>query len=387
VTRRYKLEIAPVLLIAVISACGKDSVAPPTTGTLEINVVTTGVDIDPDGFALEFNGRSLTIPANGIFSVSALPGTYPIGVSGPAFNCDLTAAPTSANVVLATTTRVEVQASCKPFLSNVIVYVSQEFGLAEVVVMRPDGSRRQRLTTDQATRYAAPVVSPDGQSIAVSSGAAGGSWDGIYLLDRFGRGRTKLVGRSTFDGSPAWSPDGTKLAFRSLIPGGPTSDYSRIFIVNRDGTGLRQLTPDTTDPNLYVFDANPSWSPDGSRLIFTRNGVLHLINADGSGLASTGVSGDSPSWSPDGTQIAYETLNGGKDGLFAMDMSFTSRRLTTPVEADQMPRWSPDGSQIVFARVEAGVFHIYKMGADGSGVTKLSAVPQNDVFPSWSRNF
>jgi Tol biopolymer transport system component len=211
-----------------------------------------------------------------------------------------------------------------------------------------------------------------------------GGWNGIYLLDRFGKGRTKLVGNSNFDGWPAWSPDGTKIAFRSNLHG-PYGDYGRIFIVNRDGTGLRQVTPEVV--NDYKFDDGPSWSPDGTRLVFGRSGVLHLINADGTGLISTGVTGDSPAWSPDGNQIAYMSVNGGNDGLWAMNGSFTTHRLTTPVQADQNPRWSPDGTQLVFARIESGVSQLYKMNADGTGVTKLSTVAKHDSQASWSKNF
>jgi TolB protein len=70
-----------------------------------------------------------------------------------------------------------------------------------------------------------------------------------------------------------------------------------------------------------------------------------------------------------------------------MDMSFTPHQLTTPVQADQMPRWSPDGSQLAFARVEGGVSQIYRMNADGSGITKLSTSMQSDTWPTWSPNF
>lgn len=267
-------------------------------------------------------------------------------------------------------------------LRNVIIFTSEQFGFGEVMVMRPDGSRRERLTTDQAV-YAAPVVSPDGQSIAVAS-FLGGSWNGIYLLDRFGKGRTKLVGHSTFDGSPAWSPDGTKLAFRSELPG-PFGDYGRIFIVNRDGTGLRQLTPEVAATD-YKYDDAPSWSPDGTRLVFSRTGALSLINADGTGLISTGVSGQDPAWSPDGTQIAYASMT-GTDGLFAMDMSFSSRRLTAPAHLDRTPRWSGDGHQLVFQRGDGAALQIYRVDGDGSGETKLSTVAQHESWPSWSRNF
>jgi Tol biopolymer transport system component len=381
-TRNYRLGIAAILLTAALAACGGDSTAPPTTGTLEFNVVTTGVDIDADGFTLDVDGQPRVLPANGTVSFSALPGAHTLSIiSGFAFNCDLTSAPgSSANVVLATTTRVDVRADCTPYLRNTILYTSEEFGNA-VMAMRSDGSRRVQLTPNQSF-YAAPAVSTDGQSIAV---AYGGPWDAIYALDRFGKGLTKLIGGGNFDGTPAWSPDGTKLAFRRQVHG-PYGDVGRIFVVNRDGTGLRQLTPEPTD-NTNPYDGDPSWSPDGTRLLFSRSGEMSFINADGTGLASTGVIGDSPSWSRDGTHIAYQSINGGNDGIWVMDMSFTSHQLTTPVQEDQMPRWSPDGSQLAFARVVGGLSQIYRINADGSGLTKLSTSTKSDTWPTWSPNF
>jgi Tol biopolymer transport system component len=380
-TSRYNLAIALHILTTALPACSGDSTAPPTTGTLEFNIATTGVDIDADGFTLKVDdGFPHGIPANGSLSMTLPPGTHTVAITGLAFNCDMTA-PASADVTLGETTQVDVQASCTPYLRNVIIYTSEEFGIPEVMVMRPDGSRRERLTSDQVS-YSIPVVSPDGQSIAVAS-YAGGAWNGIYLLDRFGKGRTKLVGNSNFDGFPAWSPDGTKLAFRSTLHG-PYGDYGRIFVVNRDGTGLRQLTPEVAATD-FKFDESPFWSPNGTQLVFSRSGVLSLINADGTGLISTGVQGEVPAWSPDGTQIAYASIGGGTDGLWAMNGSFTPHRLTS--QSDYMPRWSPDGHQIVFQRLEGGVFQLYKMNADGSGATKLSSVPKHDSQASWSPNF
>ena len=380
-TNRRNIRIASLLFGSVLSACGGDSTSPPTTGTIAFSVVTTGVDIDGDGFLLTLDGGSpLAIPANGNLSISALlPGNHTLAISGLAFNCDVNTAPTSADVTVGQTTHVNVQASCTSFLHNAIVYASEQFGFPEIVAMRPDGSRAQRLTTDQAV-YASPAVSPDGQSIAVGS-RIGGGYNGIYLLDRFGKGRTLLVSHSG-SGSPAWSPDETKLSFTGTLSG-PYGDYGRIFIVNRDGTGLRQLSPEVV--NDYKYDGGSSWSPDGKRLVFDRSGMLFLINADGTGLDSTGVSGVNADWSPDGAQIAYGNTN--LDGISVMDMSFTPRRLTTAVQQDQSPVWSPDGSQLVFERVENNVFHLYRVGADGSGLTRLGNVPQAEYQPTWTRNF
>src|ERR1700730_3307009 len=98
-TRRYNLGIALLLLTVVFSACGGDSTAPPppTTGTLEFNIATIGVDTDADGFMLAVDGAvPRTIPSNGTVSMSLPPGTHTLAISGLAFNCDMTTAPASA---------------------------------------------------------------------------------------------------------------------------------------------------------------------------------------------------------------------------------------------------------------------------------------------------
>ena len=383
-TRLSPLWMTLFFLCGGLFACGGggDSTAPPTTGTLEINVSTTGVDFDADGFLLTMDGGApQVIPANGILTLSSLPpGNHTLAVSGLAFNCDVAAAPTSASISLGNSTRVDVQASCTPYLRNAIVYISEQFVPPEVMVMRADGSRQQRLTSD-SWAYASPVVSPDGQSIAVHSARNGG---GIYLLDRFGNGVRTLVSRSNWDVDPAWSPDGTRIAFESGITG-PVGFYTRIFIVNRDGSGLRQLTPETTD---YTSDYGPSWSPDGTRLVFSRFGELTIINPDGFGLTSLGIPGAYPAWSPDGTQIAYDLRVDGIRAIYLADANGTNvRRITTPAEGDDMPRWSPDSRQLVFSRVEGGMFHLFKVNADGTAVTKLSTVAQHETWANWSPNF
>jgi TolB protein len=83
-------------------------------------------------------------------------------------------------------------------------------------------------------------------------------------------------------------------------------------------------------------------------------------------------------WSPDGTQIAYAS-----NGIFVMDRSFTSRRLT-PFSGDFVPRWSPDGRQLVFERTEGIQYKLYRINADGTGLTKLSTAAPSDNWPTWS---
>jgi Tol biopolymer transport system component len=352
-------------------------------------VLTTGADVDDDGFLLSVDGGTAQpLAANGSTNWAGAAGQHTIAISGLAFNCDLTKVPASASVTLGQTMHVTIGASCTPYLQNAILYTSEEFGLGEIMAMRPDGSRRVRLTTDQLA-YAMPVVSPDGQSIAAAQGSwVGGTWngfDGIYLFDRFGKSRKKLVGRSNFDGSPAWSPDGTRLAFRSMMPG-PYGEYGRIWIVGRDGSGLHQLTPENADSTDYTFDDSPTWSPDGKQVLYNHNGELWLINADGSAPTALGVSGSWPAWSPDGSKIAFTSAGGGPTlAVWVANRDGTNvRKLTTPIQQDGWARWSLDGKQLVFTRVENNVSHLYRMDADGTNMTKLSISPKNEDSPSWN---
>jgi len=386
--RRFLFGCKTTILssLCVLLACGGETTSPPTTGTLRFTVTTTGTDIPPDGYSIAVDGGApQAVPANGTLTWIGAGGSHTLTMTGLAFNCDFTTAPASATITLGQVTSVAVETTCSPFLRNTVVYLSDAYGFSEVMVMRPDGSRFRRLTTDQAV-YASPAVSPDGQSIAVAS-YVGGGWKGIYLLDRFGQGRAKLVGNSSFDGEPAWSPDGTRIAFRSTLPG-PYGDYGRIFVINRDGTGLHQLTPETTD---YTYDASPSWSPDGTQIAYSHNGALYVINADGSAPTSLGINGMYPAWSPDGAKIAYYWYNAANTvtHIFVADRNGANvHELTTAELQDQYPHWSPDGRQITFHRVENAtnppIMHIYKMSADGSGVARIDSMTANDFEATWS---
>src|SRR6476620_4451769 len=98
-TRGHNLAIT-LLLPALLSSCGGGSTAPTGPGTLEINVVTSGVDIDTDGFALAIdNTAPVNISANGTSSITVASGSHTLALDGLAVNCDATNAPSTASVV------------------------------------------------------------------------------------------------------------------------------------------------------------------------------------------------------------------------------------------------------------------------------------------------
>jgi len=169
---------------------------------------------------------------------------------------------------------------------------------------------------------------------------------------------------------------------------GPFGPAGRIFVVNVDGTGLRQLSPDVPDPNVYYYyHDSPTWSPDAARIAFDRYGALGVINVDGSGLTtlSTPEGVETPAWSPDGTHIAYTSFINTRDIFVRNADGSNPVRVTSAPEQENNPRWSPDSHRLVFCRVLNGFFQLFTINADGTGETRLSANPNTfECSPSWS---
>lgn len=205
----------------------------------------------------------------------------------------------------------------------------------------------------------------------------------IYSINPDGTGLRRLT-NSLYDSEPSWSPDGSKIAFVSLIAGNLT-----VYVMDADGTNKVQLI------KPGVSNTTPSWSPDGSKIVYSSNKSgrfqIYVMNADGSNQTRlTAFSGDlyRPKWSPDGQKIIFYGF-GTTAQIFSMNPDGSDMvQLTTfdPNEHNTSPNWSPDGSKIVFSKLADSNYQIHVMNPDGSNETKLTA-PGNsyaDSSPSWS---
>jgi len=229
-----------------------------------------------------------------------------------------------------------------------IAFTSKRDGNAEVYVMNADGSNLTNLTNNPADDYNCfQSWSPDGSKIAffsfrddldgicdINSGTMDCNWE-IYVMNADGTDQTRLTNNPTSDKGATWSPDGTKIAFRSDRNGYPNFE---IYVMNADGSNQTRLT------NNSENDYDLSWSSDGSKIVFCSDWEIYVMNADGSG--KTNVS-NSPA-------------------------------------ADYGPAWSSDGTKVLFQSNRGPNFDIYVVNADGSNLTNLTAMFADDYNPSWS---
>jgi Tol biopolymer transport system component len=245
-----------------------------------------------------------------------------------------------------------------PGRNGKIVFSSTRAGNSEIYVMNPNGSGVQRLTEDPATDLT-PAWSADGTRIAFT-----GDFD-IYSMNADGSSRTQLTNNSDLEADPTWSPDGSRIAYERALPAGEGHVLVKIHIMNANGSNQ---VPLQADP--LVTHRRPAWSPDGSKIALV-------------GLGSFG------------SEQIY-TVNVAGTGL---------RRLTGPSTGDVVtagdaysrdyPNWSPDGSKILFARSgpctsvsctpEDAQYDVFVMNADGSGRKKrLTNNLVDDENPTWS---
>ncbi len=216
----------------------------------------------------------------------------------------------------------------------------------QIYVMNADGSNVGQLTFPDPARDSTghvkdttsnffPAWSPDGTKIAFTSTRDTNAQ--IYVMDPNGANVVRLTHDAGADAQAAWSPDGTKIAFATDQGDG----NAEIYVLNSaDGTGVVNLT---NDPSI---DLTPAWSPDGTKIAFQSNRdgnfAVFVMNADGSNPLRlpdpSSVGGGAPDWSPDGTRIAYEQ-NGD---IWIMNVDGTGKiRITNGFWADGLPRWRP----------------------------------------------
>jgi TolB protein len=261
-----------------------------------------------------------------------------------------------------------------------IVYSTAQYGNdLELYTIEADGSGLTQLTRDLVDETF-PAWSSDGTKIAFVRSNAETSWPlvakpGVYVLDVARRTERRIVATTRYDrdAAPAWAPDGSALA---LVYRG------RLGIARPDGTQLGLF-------QTLGRPQHPTWSPDATQLAFSDDEpgagtAIYTINRDGTNLKAISrlAYANDPAWSPDGEWIAYEGQrgNGPPFGLWVVHPDGSGERMIAEGAVQGAPSWSPDGSELVYSL--GGELHVVRL--DGTGDRVLLAAPGNELAdPSW----
>jgi Tol biopolymer transport system component len=317
-------------------------------------------------------------------------------------------------------------------------------GQSYVAVASPTRADVRRVTS-LADAVSAPSWMPDGRRVVYASRMNDNDFE-IVVHDTASSTVTVLTDNQLEDVEPTWSPRGSRIAFVRGRRDAEDFEFAdgyhvlgSIYVMNADGTEVRRLTH-------RRHDHSPSWSPDGTRIVFEREGRLYIVNTFGTPrirrLTALAETSRAPAWSPNGKLIAFDRYyaeddaysiavvspNGGRarrltdadandrapswapdarslafqrDVITENDQLFTLRLrprraapITTPtpcedsygfVTAASLPAWSRDGSRIAFVRATAVANpQIYSVSRAGRGEKRVTTGPAAAMWPDWS---
>ncbi len=239
-----------------------------------------------------------------------------------------------------------------------LLYTLQTSGNFDIWTINPDGSGNAPLVTDAANDQGGSW-SPDGTKIVFRSDRTGAG--DIYIANADGTNQLRLTNDPAQESHPSFSPDGTRIVFVRKDPD------DEIFVMNVDGSDVQRRTN-----NTMVADAGPEWSPDGSRIAYFSANVIYVMNADGSNQHELVPGGGSvgAQWSPDARRVLFNRNDGPGAGShpYAVNADGTGLvNLGQMVPSSQAPSWSPDATKIVFLSAGPVGSDIWMMNADGSG--------------------
>lgn len=187
----------------------------------------------------------------------------------------------------------------------------------------------------------------------------------IYLMDEDGGNQQRISNGPGSDTEPSYSPDGNKIVFNKT---------DQVYLVNAEGEELNIS-------NIAETHIMPTWSPNGNKIIFQRDfdGQLYSMNIDGNSktqMSITGTAKTCSTWSPDGIRIAYLENN----DIYIMNVDGSNPTQITSSATIYNCSWSPDGKQFVYEKSN----EIYICAIDGSSIMNISNNVSIDRNPSWS---
>jgi Tol biopolymer transport system component len=221
----------------------------------------------------------------------------------------------------------------------------------------------------------------------------------LYVINADGSGLVELTSEESSDFDPAWSPDGTRIAFTSLRDGSP-----QIYVLNLGDNSIKRLTETSSDVHQPDWSSQPAWSPSGTQIIYTGHGsltnALQIWVMSDAGRGQTylirrgSIAWDFlPDWSPDGKTILFGETSGDQQLGWLMLFDYeqpTANAVHLRMQAfGTHPDYSPDGIWIAYETLDNQDtvrldYDIYRIKADGTGtITRLTNSLSMEFDPAW----
>ncbi len=240
-----------------------------------------------------------------------------------------------------------------------------------------DGYHPQTIVTSTEPLMS-PAWSPDGLKLAYVSFEKGRP--SIFIQEVYTGKRQRVASFKGINGAPAWSPDGRKLALTLSKDGNPD-----IFILDLARRTLQPLT------RHYAIDTEPSWSPDGKHIVWTsdRGGRPQIYRIPSGGgkaerITFEGKYNARASYSPDGKLITMVTQIGGEFRISVLDLASSQLQVLSDGSLDESPSFAPNGSMVIYATKVKGQAELAAVSVDGHVKQRLALQVGDVREPAWA---
>lgn len=316
-------------------------------------------------------------PITPTITATLAPSLTPLPTQPPVTN---TPAPTETKAAAPTATSVPFPVAGQQLL----LFAANPPGSQPQILLYDSANGVLKALTQGTAANTQPAWSPDGTKIAFTSNRDGNN--DIFVMNADGANPVNLTHNPGEDSFPAWSPDGTKITFTSNRDGN-----NEIYVMNADGSNQVNLTKSPAN------DFKPTWYTQSglltstSRILFTsdRNGhnQIYAMNPDGSNvvdLSKNTFNDSAPDVLFTGGKVVFASDRDGNQEIYVMGLDGSNpTNLTQNAAADVQPGWSPDGKWIAFVSNRSGSNQVYVISADGKQIILLSKSGQDMQYPAW----